>query len=167
MQTALLQLADDFLSTIVFLAAYLLTKNLLVAVSLSMAVGIIQLAILKQKKRQIDLMHWISLALVLVLGGATFFTQDSRFIMAKPSVIHFAIGIVMLRRGWMVRYLPPIVTDNVPEQVLIADGYAWAALMFGLGLLNLFVAMHYSIETWAWFISFGAIGAKVAAFLLQ
>jgi intracellular septation protein A len=149
------------------LVAYLLTKNLLVAVALSMAVGIAQLAVLNLKRRRIDIMHWISLVLVLALGAATFFTQDSRFVMAKPSIIHFAIGAVMLRRGWMVRYLPPIVTDNVPEQVLIANGYAWAALMFGLGLLNLFVALHYSITVWAWFISFGAIGAKVAAFLLQ
>ena len=101
------------------------------------------------------------------LGSATLLTQDSRFIMVKPSIIHFAIGIVMLRRGWMIRYLPAIVTDNVPEQVLVTNGYAWAVLMFGLGLLNILVAMYCSVEVWAWFVSVGAIGAKVVAFLAQ
>jgi len=55
----------------------------------------------------------------------------------------------------------------VPERVLIGCGYAWAALMFVLGALNLYVAARYSIEVWAWFISAGAVGAKVAAFLIQ
>jgi intracellular septation protein len=94
-------------------------------------------------------------------------TQDSRFIMAKPSVIHFAIGTVMLRRGWLLRYLPPVVTGNLSERLLIGTGYAWAGLMFALGLINLFVAANYSIAVWGWFISVGAIGAKVVAFAAQ
>ncbi len=87
--------------------------------------------------------------------------------MAKPSVVHFAMAAVMLRRGWMARYMPEIVKQNVPESVLIASGYAWAALMIVLGLLNLYVARYYSIEVWAWFISVFAFGAKAVAFLIQ
>ena len=63
--------------------------------------------------------------------------------------------------------MPDVVKQNVPERVLIASGYAWAALMIVLGLLNLYVARYYSIEVWAWFISVGAVGAKVVAFLIQ
>jgi hypothetical protein len=73
----------------------------------------------------------------------------------------------MLRRGWMARYMPEIVKQNVPERVLIGFGYAWAALMFVLGALNLYVAASYGVEVWAWFISVVAVGAKVAAFLIQ
>jgi len=50
---------------------------------------------------------------------------------------------------------------------LVGSGYAWAALMFALGLINLYVANRYSIEVWAWFISVYAVGAKVVAFLIQ
>ena len=87
--------------------------------------------------------------------------------MAKPSVIHFAVGVVMLRPGWMARYMPPIVVQNVATNVLVASGFAWAALMFALGLANLYVAATFSVTTWAWFISVGAFGAKVVAFLAQ
>ena len=51
--------------------------------------------------------------------------------------------------------------------MLVASGYAWAALMIVLGLINLYVASRYSIEVWAWFISVFAVGAKVVAFLIQ
>jgi intracellular septation protein A len=82
-------------------------------------------------------------------------------------VIHWAIGAVMLRHGWMTRYLPPIARDNIPETVLVIAGYAWAVLMFVLGALNLVVALTMSIQAWAWFITVGAVGAKVVAFLAQ
>jgi intracellular septation protein len=167
MRTALYQLAEDFLSTIVFLIAYLTTGNLYLAVSLAIAVGVGQFVLLKRRGRTPDVMGWLSLGFAIALGGAALITSDSRFIMAKPSVIHFAIGVVMLRRGWMARYMPEIVKQNVPERVLIGCGYGWAALMFVLGALNLYVAARYSVEVWAWFISVGAVGAKVAAFLIQ
>ena len=167
MQTALTQLAEDFLSTIVFLAIYFLTGQLFIAVIAALIVGVAQFVRIRMKGRTPDIMQWLSLLLVVVLGAATLITDDSRYVMYKPSVIHFAVGAVMLRRGWMARYVPDIVKKNVPETVLVASGYAWAGLMIVLGLLNLYVASTYSIEVWAWFISVGALGAKVVAFLLQ
>lgn len=167
MQTALFQLAEDFLSTIVFLIVYFVSGELYLAVIVAIVVGIGQFVALRRRGRTLDIMAWLALAMVIVLGGATLVTDDSRFIMAKPSVAHFAVALVMLRRGWLARYMPDIVQQNVPERVLVGSGYAWAALMIVLGLLNLYVASYYSIDVWAWFISAGAVGAKVVAFLIQ
>jgi len=44
-------------------------------------------------------MQWLSFALVVVLGAAALLTDDPRFMMAKPSIVHFAVGAVMLRPG--------------------------------------------------------------------
>jgi intracellular septation protein len=167
MRTALQQLLSDLLSAIVFLVVYGLSGSVTVATATAVGVGIAQIAVMKLTGRTVDLMQWLALGLVLVLGAATFITQDSRFIMVKPTVIHWAIGVVMLRRGWMARYLPPIVRDNVPASVIVKLGYAWAGLMFLLGALNAFIAVTMSFQAWAWFITFGAIGAKVVAFLAQ
>jgi len=87
--------------------------------------------------------------------------------MIKPTIVHFAVAAVMLRRGWMIRYMPQIVLQNLPEPTLVAAGYAWAALLAALGLTNLFVALRFDFITWAWFISVGSVGAKLAAFALQ
>jgi intracellular septation protein A len=167
MRTALYQLGEDFLSTIIFLIVYFVSGQLYLAIIVAIAVGIGQFLLLKLRGRNTDIMGWLSLVMVIALGGASLMTNDSRFIMAKPSVVHFAIGIVMLRRGWLARYMPEFVKQNVPENVLVGSGYAWAALMFALGLINLYVANRYSIEVWAWFISVYAVGAKVVAFLIQ
>lgn len=167
MKTALMQLAEDFLSTFVFLGIYLATGNLALAVGFALAIGIGQLAAAKWRERPIETMQWLSLAFVVALGGAALMTDDARFMMAKPSVIHFAVGAVMLRPGWMARYMPPIVTEHVSANLLKASGYAWAALMFVLGLSNLYVAAFYSPVVWGWFISVGAVGAKIVAFAVQ
>jgi intracellular septation protein len=167
MRTALYQLGEDFLSTIVFLIVYFVSGELYLAIAVAMAVGIGQFLLLKRRGRNPDIMGWLSLVMVIALGGASLITNDSRFIMAKPSVVHFAVGMVMLRRGWLARYMPEFVKQNVPENVLVGSGYAWAALMFALGLINLYVANRYSIDVWAWFISVYAVGAKMIAFLLQ
>jgi len=135
--------------------------------AIGIAVGSAQFVRLKLARRAIDPIQWMSLGLVIVLGAATLLTQNPRFMMLKPSFVHFAIAAVMLRRGWMRRYMPAIVHENVPEGVIVRAGYAWASLMVVLGAANLMIATQSDIKVWAWFISFGAVGAKVAAFLLQ
>jgi intracellular septation protein len=167
MQTALRQLAEDFLSAFVFLGLYLATGNLPLAVGIAMAIGAGQLVLAKWRGRRLDAMQWLSLGLVVALGAVTLVTNDPRFMMAKPSLIHFAIGAVMLRPGWMDRYLPPIVKDNLPPQIIVLTGYAWAGLMFALGLANLYVAANYSPVVWGYFLSIGATGAKIVAFFAQ
>ena len=167
MQTVLRQLFSDFLSAIVFLIVYGITDHLYLATGLAVAVSLAQVVVARLQQRQVEAMQWLVLALVIVLGAATLIMQDSRFIMLKPSVVHFAIGAVMLRRGWMLRYLPPIARDNLSEGFVVAAGYAWAGLMITLGLLNILVASTFEFRVWTWFITFGAIGAKVAGFSVQ
>ena len=167
MRQALRQLINDFLSAICFFAVYSLTGSIFAGTAIAIAIGAAQFVRLKWARRAIEPMQWMSLGLVLVLGAATLVAQNPRFMMLKPSFIHFAIAAVMLRRGWMTRYLPPIVHEQMPERAIIGAGYGWAGLMVALGAINLVLATQSDIRVWAWFISFGAIGAKLAAFLLQ
>jgi intracellular septation protein len=167
MKQALRQLINDFLSAIYFFAVYSLTGSIFAGTAIAIAVGAAQFIHLKRARRPIEPMQWMSLGLVLVLGTATLLTQRPRFMMLKPSFIHFAIAAVMMRRGWMTRYLPPIARENLPETVIVGAGYAWAGLMVGLGFANIVIATQLDIKVWAWFISFGAIGTKLAALLLQ
>jgi intracellular septation protein A len=146
---------------------YSLTGSIVAGTAIAIAIGVAQFLHLKLARRAIEPMQWLALGLVAVLGTATLLTQSPRFMVLKPSVIHFAVAALMLRRCWISRYLPAIVRENIPEAVIIGAGYAWAGLMVVLGATNLVIATQYDIRVWAWFISFGSIGAKVAAFLLQ
>jgi len=158
---------NDLLSTLVFVAFYLAIGDIYIATGAAILVGIAQIVLFRLRGRPVDAMQWMSLALVIVFGSATLYLHDPRFIMVKPSIIHFAIASVMLRRGWMGRYLPPVAQANLSQGMVDGWGYAWSVLMFGLGILNIVVALTFSPEIWSYFISFGAIGAKLVFFVLQ
>lgn len=160
-------LAEDFLSTIFFVALYAVTGSIRIAIVVGIAVGIAQIGYLLLRGRKIDLMQWVSLALVIVLGSATLITNNPRFVMIKPSIGTFAVGCVMLRRNWMGRYLPPIVTQNVSEAILVGWGYVWSVLMFVLAAANLFVAFEFGMGIWAWFVSFVPLTAQIVLFIIQ
>ena len=160
------QLFVDFFSTIVFLVVYAATGDIIIATAVAIAGAIGQFIRARMRNEKLDIMTWASLALVVVLGTATLLTKDPRFVLIKPSIGHFAIGAIMLRKGWMLRYSPDIVRDKIPHLVNAA-GYAWAALMFALGLGTIAVAMTGDIKLWAFYVSVVAVGAKIAAFALQ
>ena len=99
MTNVLAKLASDFFSTIVFLAVYLISDNVLLATGIAIASSVAQVAYAQIKGEPLGFMTYASLALVVVLGSATLLTNDPRFVLAKPAIAHFAIGAVMLRRG--------------------------------------------------------------------
>jgi intracellular septation protein len=160
------KLASDFFSTILFLVLILATGNVTLATGVAILGAVAQLVHARVRAKPLGFMTYASLALVIVLGTATIVTDDPRFVLAKPSIAHFAIGAIMLKRGWMLRYVPPIVVDTIPQYVTVA-GYAWAALMFLLGAGTIAVALTGDIRLWGIYVTFVAGGAKVAAFALQ
>ena len=160
------QLFVDFFSAIVFLVVYLATGDVLIATGVAIAGAVGQFIYARVKGQKLDIMTWASLGLVIVLGSATLITNDPRFVLMKPSIAHFAVGSIMLRRGWMLRYSPDIVKDNIPRLVTIA-GYAWAVLMFVLGAGVIATAMTGDIKLWAFYVTVIAIGAKILAFAIQ
>src|ERR1700687_3788884 len=166
MKDVFARLASDFLSTIVFLVLYLITGNVVLATSVAIAGAVAQVIYSRVKAKPLGFMTWASLALVIVLGSATLLTHDPRFVLAKPAIGHFAIGMIMLKRGWLLRYMPPVVSETIPECVTTA-GYAWAALMFALGLGTIAVASTGDLKLWAIYVSVVLLGAKLTAFAVQ
>ncbi|MEP7241147.1 MAG: septation protein IspZ [Devosia sp.] len=155
----------DMASTFLFLVVFLVTRNVALSVVLAMALGVAQIGWQVISKKPLEAMQWMSLFLVLGSGAATLITDDPRFLMVKPSVIYVIVGIVMMRRGWLVRYLPPIATALVSD-IAVTFGFAWAALMFFSAVLNVVVALNFSIVTWSAFMSIYAIASKTALFLI-
>jgi len=166
MKDVFARLATDFFSTIVFLVIYLATDSIVLATSIAIAGAIAQVVYSHIKGKELGFMTWASLGLVIVLGGATILTSDPRFVLAKPAIAHFAIGAIMLKRGWMLRYMPPLVAETIPEYVTFA-GFAWAALMFALGAGTIAIAMTGDLRLWTIYVSVVALGAKIAAFAIQ
>ncbi len=156
----------DMASTVFFLVVFLLTKNIPLAVVLGVALGGAQIGWEFVRKRPIDTMQWLSLFLVVGAGTATLITNDPRFVMVKPSLIYLVVGLVMLKPGWMNRYLPPVAKELVPDLAFIF-GFIWSGLMFFSAALNVIVALNFSVVTWASFMSVYGIVSKLGLFLIQ
>lgn len=166
MKDVFIRLSTDFLSALVFFVIYLASDSVVLATSIAVAAAIAQVVHARLTGRSLGFMTYASLGLVVVLGAVTLATNDPRFMFAKPAIAHFAVGIIMLRSGWMLRYVPPLVAETIPEYVTAA-GYAWAALMFALGAGTIAVASTGDLKLWAIYISVVAAGTKIAAFAIQ
>lgn len=156
----------DMASTLLFLGVYVVTGNLFLAVGLGMALGLGQIAWHLLHREPVEALQWLSVVIILASGTATFFTSDPLFVMLKPTIVYVVVGVVMLKRGWMNRYLPPIAQATVPD-LGIRFGYIWAGLMFFSAVLNIALALTLDPASWAAVKSAWAIGSKIALFLIQ
>jgi intracellular septation protein len=154
----------DLASTFFFLVLFLLTHNTILSVALGVALGLAQIGIQFVRRRPVDTMEWLSLFLVIAAGTATLFTDDPRFVLFKPSVIYVIVGTVMLKPGWMNRYLPEIARA-VASDVAVIVGFAWAGLMFLSAVVNAFVAVAWSVQTWGVVMPAFGIVSKLIVFL--
>lgn len=158
-------LVSDFFPTIIFAVLIAMKVEVRVATGAALLVGLAQVALQRYLKRGIELLQWASLGLVVVFGTLGLVTNDPRFLMAKPTIIYVAVGAVMLKRGWMLRYLPPIARGR-GEPMMVAFGYVWAGLMFATAAANLAVAIR-APGQWPAFIAVVPLASKIALFAVQ
>jgi intracellular septation protein A len=158
-------LVTDFLGSIFFIILLALKVDVAIAAGIGVAISIGVILVQVLRRQPVAPLQWLSIALVLVSGAATIFTHDPRFVMAKPTVIYIAVGVVMLKRGWMQRYIPPIATGHV-DDVTIVFGYVWAAMMLFTALANLVIAVAFT-PYWLAFIGVFPLASKLALFAIQ
>ena len=130
-----------------------------------------QVGWLKLRGRRIDTMLWVSLGLVVVLGGATIYFHNETFIKWKPSMLYWAMGLSF--------WLSPLLFGKnllrlllgeqleLPPKVWHRLNFAWIAFFAVMGFLNIWVAYTFSTGTWVNFKLFGSIGLMLAFTVAQ
>jgi len=130
-----------------------------------------QIAFLLARGRKIDLMLWISLGLVAVLGGATVWFHNETFIKWKPSVLYWAMGLSFWVSQFVFRknLLQTLIGEQLelPPAVWQRLNLAWIAFFATMGLLNLAVAYSFSTAAWVNFKLFGGLGLMLLFTLAQ
>jgi intracellular septation protein A len=159
-------LALDLASTLVLLAVLRLTHSIPLAAGLGISIALGQVGYDLLRRKPVHPLLWLSLVVVVASGAATLVTQDARFIMIKPSVISFVFGLIMLKRGWMDRYLPPIALEVVPD-IAVIFGYIWAGSQFLAAAVNIAVALNFDAVTWASVMSIYHMATLIGLFLIQ
>lgn len=129
----------------------------------AVAVAVVGYELVRGKK--VAALQWISLASVLFTAAATLFTGDPRFVMAKPTIVYLIVGSVMLRKGWLNRYIPPEQLAIVGD-VMDRFGVIWATLMFASAGLNLVIALFFT-AWWPLFIGIFPLASKFGLFAVH
>ncbi len=119
------------------------------------------------KHRRFEKMHLITLALILVLGGATLIFHNETFIKWKPTAVNWLFGLVFLGSQWigskpLVQRMMEANVQLVDERVWTRLNLSWVVFFILMGLVNLYVAFNFSTEIWVNFKLFGLLGLTIA-----
>ena len=133
--------------------------------------SLLQVLWLKARGKKVDLMLWISLGLVVVLGGLTVWLHSETFIKWKPTGLYWAMGLsFLISQTLLGRNLLKLMLGKqvkLPEQAWSRLSLAWVAFFAVMGVLNLWVAYNFSTATWVNFKLFGGLGLMLLFTLAQ
>src|SRR5882672_6637977 len=141
------------------------------ATAVAITATFVQIAWLKLKRRKIEPMMWITLAIIVVFGGATLALHDETFIKWKPTVLYWMFGIAIT--GAELLFRKNLIRAMLGEQVQMPDAawtrlnWSWVGFFAFMGAVNLYVAHNYSTDTWVNFKLFGGMGLMLVFVVLQ
>ncbi len=158
-------LANDLLSSLLFAALIAMNVDRQIATGMAIGFGIGHVALWLVLRKPVAPLQWASLALVLMFGAASLVFHDVRFLMAKPTLIYLILTVMMLKRGWMLRYMPSVAVGH-GEGPMILFGYVWAGLMALTAVANLVVAVRFP-EIWPAFLAIFPTVSKFVLFAVQ
>ena len=130
-----------------------------------------QVLLLKLRGRKVDTMLWVSLVLVVVLGGLTLWFHSETFIKWKPTLLYwvmaaaFALGPLLFGKNLLRILLGEQLV--LPEAIWRRLNWAWVAFFALMGVLNLWVAYNFATDTWVNFKLFGGIGLMLVFTVAQ
>lgn len=142
-----------------------------VATAVAIAATMLQVGWSWMRHRKVDNMLWVSLAIIVVFGGATLWLRDETFIKWKPTVLYWLFAAVLL--GSVLLFRKNLIRAMMEKQLTLPDpvwnrlNLSWVGFFAAMGAANLYVAFHYSTEFWVNFKMFGGIGLMLAFVVAQ
>ena len=145
----------------------------------AIVVTLLQVAGVAILLRKLEKMPLITLALLVVFGGATLALKDPVFIQWKPTAINWLFALVFL--GSHLVGDKPLIQRMMGHAIEIREArvwvqlnLAWVAFFVVAGIANLIVApeidplgLQFSEDTWVDFKLFGLMGMTIAFVVAQ
>jgi intracellular septation protein len=120
---------------------------------------------------KVDKMLWVSLVLIVILGGMTIALRDDTFIKWKPTVLYWIFAVMLIVSATLFRknLIRAMLGEQIqaPDHVWTVLNLAWAAFFALMGAANLFVALSFPTDIWVNFKLFGTMGLMFAFILAQ
>ena len=165
-----MKLLLDFFPIILFFVAYKVW-GIYAATGVAIAATVVQLAYMRIKTGKTEPMQWVSLAIIVVFGGATLLAHNENFIKWKPTVLYWVMGTVLLI-GQLVfnkNFIRTLMGTQIqlPDPVWKNLNWGWTGFFAVMGALNLWVAFNFDTDTWVNFKLFGGMGLMIVFVIAQ
>jgi intracellular septation protein len=160
----------DIFPVLLFFVAFKIW-GIYVATAVAIVATLGQVAWCWLRHRKVDNMLWVSLAIIVVFGGATLWLHDEIFIKWKPTVLYWLFGAVLLVSDLVFR--KNLIRAMMGKQLTLPDpvwrklNLSWVLFFVVMGAANLYVAFRYSTDFWVNFKLFGGIGLMLAFVVAQ
>jgi intracellular septation protein len=160
----------DIFPLILFFIAWSL-YDIFVATAVAIGATVVQVAWMWLRQRRVDKMLWVTLAIMLVFGGATLALRDPTFIKLKPTVLYWAFAAALAgTQAFAGKNLIRVMMEksmSLPDAIWSRLNASWIVFFTVMGVLNLYIAYSFSEAAWVQFKVFGGIGLMLAFVVLQ
>ena len=160
----------DIFPVVLFFAAYKIA-DIFVATAVAIAATFVQIGWVWFRTRKVEPMLWVSLAIIVVFGGATLLLRDETFIKWKPTVLYWLFGaaLAIADHGFGRNRIRAMRGSQIvlPDRVWTRLNQSWVAFFAVMGVINLYVAYNFATDTWVDFKLFGGTGLMLLFILGQ
>ncbi len=150
----------DFFPILLFFGAYK-AYDIYVGTAVLMAATVLQMGLVYLIDRKLQMMHKVTLVLILVFGTLTLVLHDERFIKWKPTVLYGATALALALAVWVYKknFLKLMLGSqlSLPDPVWMRLNQVWVAYSAFMAILNGYVAAYYSTEAWVNFKIWGYV----------
>lgn len=160
----------DFIPVILFFIAFKI-YDIYVATAVVIVATTIQVIFTWFNYKKVETMQWVTLGLILVMGGATLLLQDEQFIKWKLTIIEWLFGLAFLASQFFGKkpFVERIMGANLelPSLVWKKLNLMWATFFISIGFINIYVMQRYNTDDWVTFKTFGVPGLMIAFIFIQ
>lgn len=161
-----MKLLFDLFPVILFFIAYKF-GDIYLATGVAIAATFAQIGWVWFRHRKVDTMLWVSLGLIVVLGGMTLILHDETFIKWKPTILYWVFAVVLLVSASLfgknlIRAMMSAAQIDAPDHVWSKLNVAWAVFFAFMGAANLYIARNFPTDVWVNFKLFGSMGLMLA-----
>ncbi len=156
----------ELAAPIAFFACWVMTSDIILSTQVLMVMISLQALIEYASTKTIKPMTKLLLVIVLVFGGLTVAFRDETFILWKPTIVNWALGLLLA--GSQLLLKRPILGSLMGTQIKLSDsvglklGYGWAVGFFIAGCVNLVVAFQFSLDFW---MTYKLVGGPALTFV--
>ncbi len=160
----------EFIPVILFFIAFKF-YDIYVATAVVIVATVIQVAITWFIHKKVETMQWITLGLILVMGGATLYLQDEQFIKWKLTIIEWLFGLAFLgshffaKKTFVERMMGASL--ELPPKIWKKLNLMWASFFISVGCINIYVMQNYNTDDWVTFKTFGVPGLLIIFIIIQ